>query len=182
MAEKLAVYAQRAGVTDIGLVLQAYQLAMQPRLEHLADVFHHDMLHPARTALILLENVGITAARVLAAAQVIETCVPRLRVVPEEIAAALGADVAALAAAVPDPVADRETLVEQLVTADDNVALIALAERLDHARHLHMRAPREWRDYFEQTVTVYLPLAQRLHPELQRRFERWAGAFEQRLR
>ena len=182
MAEKLAVYAERAGVADVGLVLRAFQLAMQPRLEFLPDVFHHDMLHPARTALILIENTRTTDARVLAAAQLIDTYAPHLRATAQEIAGVLGEDVAKVAAAVPDPAADRETLIEKLVTAADDVALIALAERLDHARHLHMRDPAEWRDYFEQTRAVYVPVAQRVHPELHRRFERWAGAFEQRLR
>jgi (p)ppGpp synthase/HD superfamily hydrolase len=182
MAEKLAAYAYRGGVGDVPLVVQAYQLAMRPRLERLSDVFHHDMLHPARCALILIENAHCQDARLLAAAQVTETYVPALRVTREAVAGTLGEDVAKLSAAVPDPQNDPEMLLEKLITADDDVALIALAERLDHARHLHLRAPAVWRDYFEQTTAVYLPVAGRVHPELYRRLERWAGAFEQRLR
>lgn len=181
MAEKLGVYATRAGATDVETIVQAYHLAMRPRLAHLPDVFHHDMLHPARTALILIEDVHCHDAVVLAAALVTETRDPGLRVAREEIAEVMGPDVARVAAAVPDPLAEAETLVEDLVTADRDVALIALAERLDHARHLHMRAPAEWRDYFHQTVTVYMPVAERINPTLLRRFERWAGAFEKRL-
>jgi hypothetical protein len=94
---------------------------------------------------------------------------------------ALGPGVASLVRDVPDPVTAAERLVEALVTIDEPPALIALAERLDHARHLHMRQRVEWRPYFEQTVAVYLPVAARLSPELSRRFERWAAAFEQRL-
>jgi (p)ppGpp synthase/HD superfamily hydrolase len=181
MAAKLSVYATRAGVDDVALVTDAYHIAMQPRLAHLPDVFHHDMLHPARTALILLENAGCNNARVLAAAQVTETFAPEMRVAPHEIAAALGDPVAGLARAVPDPIAHEETLIEELVTADDDVALIALAERLDHARHLHMRDDAGWRAYFEQTVMVYLPLAERVNEELFLRFQRWASAFQRRL-
>jgi (p)ppGpp synthase/HD superfamily hydrolase len=181
MAEKLATYANRAGVDDVPLVVQAYHLAMRPRLERLSDVFHHDMLHPARCALILIE-LHCQEARLLAAAQVTETYLPALRVAREAVAGTLGEDVAKLSAAVPDPQTDPEMLLEKLVTADDDVALIALAERLDHARHLHLRAPAEWRDYFEQTTAVYLPVAGRVHPELHRRLERWAGVFEERLR
>ena len=180
MAEKLAVYATRAGVTDVALVVTAYRIALRPRIDHLSDVYHFDMLHPARSALILLENARCTEARVLAAAQVTETLLPQLRVAPPNIDAALGPAVAALARAVPDP-ADEETLVEKLVTADNDVALIALAERLDHARHLHMRDAGGWRAYFEQTVSVYVPLAQRINEELHRRYDRWAQAFAKRL-
>ena len=180
MAEKLSVYATRAGVDDVPLVTEAYQLAIRPRLEHLSDVFHHDMLHPARTALILIENARCTRASVLAAAQVTETLFPEMRAEPEKIAGSLGKDVALLAEAVPDP-ADEEMLVEQLVTSSDDVALIALAERLDHARHLHMRERSLWRAYFDQTVSVYLPLAQRVNEDLFLRFVRWTSAFEKRL-
>ncbi len=182
MAEKLGVYGARAGVRDVTSVLRAYRLALRPRLELLSDLFHHDMLHPARTALILIENVQCTDARVLAAAEVTETYDAALRVAHTEIADSLGLEVAALQAAVPDPLADAEMLTEKLVTAPDEVALIATAERLDHARHLHMRERAVWRDYFRQTIDIYLPLAGRVHPELHRRLERWAGAFEQRLR
>lgn len=181
MAEKLAVYATRAGVADVALVTDAYHLAMPPRLAQLQDVFHPDLLHPARTALILIENAGCSDARVLAAAELTETLVPQMRIATDEIEAALGHEVVALVRAVPDPLTREEALLEELVTADYDVALIALAERLDHARHLHMRTVTDWRSYFDQTVSVYLPLAERVNEELARRFERWASAFQRRL-
>lgn len=180
MAEKLGVYATRAGVDNVALVTDAYHLAMRRRLDQLPDVFHHDMLHPARTALILIENARCTRADVLAAAAVTETLFPLMRPEANEIAGALGNEVALLAQAVPDP-ADEEMLVERLVTASDDVALIAHAERLDHARHLHMRDRSLWRAYFEQTTSVYMPLAQRVNEDLFLRFLRWSTAFEKRL-
>ena len=181
MAEKLAVYATRAGVNDVGLVSDAYHIAMRPRLQFLPDVFHPDMLHPARTALILIENARCTDSGLLAAAQVTETLLPELRVGSDDVAA-LGDDVAQIAGAVPNPLdCDRESLVEQLVTAEPEIAMIAVAERLDHARHLHMREDAAWRDYYDETVAVYLPLADRVHEELARRLERWARAFQRRL-
>jgi (p)ppGpp synthase/HD superfamily hydrolase len=181
MAEKLAVYATRAGVADVALVTDAYHLAMPPRLAQLHDVFHPDLLHPARTALILIENAGCNDAHVLAAAELTETLAPQMRIAPAEIEAALGHEVVKLVRAVPDPLTRTDTLLEELVTADHDVALIALAERLDHARHLHMRASTDWQSYFDQTVSVYLPLAERVNAELARRFERWATAFQRRL-
>ncbi len=181
MAEKLAVYATRAGVRDVGLVTDAYHIAMRPRIAHLPDVFHPDMLHPARTALILIENAYCNDANVLAAAQLTETLEPAMRVAAHEIAA-LGAPVSGVAGAVPNPLDDREMLLERLVTADYDVALIALAERLDHARHLHMRADTLWRAYYEETVAVYASLAQRINQDLFYRFERWMRGFSRRLK
>ena len=180
MANKLVVYAQRAGVADLALVEDAYWAAVNPRIEYFGNVFDFDVLHPARTALILIELTACTRAEVVAAAQLVETHFADLRLAP----ANLPAGVLGLAASVPNPLdigADEE-LLEALVTADDDVALIAVAERLDHARHLHMRDPSQWSTIYQQIRTVYLPLAERLHPELYARFNRWATAFGRRLR
>lgn len=182
MAEKLGVYAERAGVADVALVTDAYHLAMQPRLARLGNVFHPDMLHPARTALILMENVGCTDANVLAAATVTETLDPKIRIAPSVIGSTLGTGVARLNAQVPQPLDTEETLLELLVTAERDVALIALAERLDHARHLHMREPAAWRAYFDQTVSVYMPMAERVNDDLFARYQRWVRGFARRLR
>jgi (p)ppGpp synthase/HD superfamily hydrolase len=181
MGAKLAVYATRAGVDDVDLVTDAYHLAMQPRLHHLPHVFHHDMLHPARTALILIENAQCRRAVVLAAAQMTESLLPALRVPAHEISA-LGGQVSALSKTVPDPLSEEAgDLLEKLVTAEGDVALIAVAERLDHARHLHMRPESAWRPYYEQTVAIYLPLAGRVNEDLFARFDRWARSFQRRL-
>ncbi len=181
MAEKLAVYAARAGVANVGLVTDAYHIAVRPRLEFLGDVFHPDMLHPARNALILIEDAGCKNADVLAAAQVTETLLPQMQLPVAEIDAALGSAVAMLVEAIPQPGDDYATLLEKLVTADDDVALIALAERLDHARHLHFREPALWRAYFDETASVYLPVAQRINEDLYQRYSRWIRGFERRL-
>jgi (p)ppGpp synthase/HD superfamily hydrolase len=181
MGEKLAVYATRARVDDVDLVTDAFHLAMQPRLQQLPDVFHPDMLHPARTALVLMENAQCRSSVVLAAAQLTESLLPELRLPAQDIAT-LGTEVRRLAEAVPDPLGlEAGELLETLVTAEADVALIAVAERLDHARHLHMRSPSSWRGYYEQTVGIYLPLAQRVHEDLFARLERWARSFQRKL-
>src|SRR5687767_6431553 len=146
MADKVAVYARRAGVDDVALLMSAYQIAMLPRLEHLSDVFHHDMLHPARTVLILIEQAGITETTVLAAAALTESWDSEL-VVPTSVLRTDIADaVVGLRDAVPTPLSkERDTLLEALVSAETDTALIAVAERLDHARHLHFRKQADWR-------------------------------------
>ena len=181
MAEKLATYASRAHVSNVDLITDAYHIAMRPRLLNFPDVFHPDVLHPARTMLILLEDTPVRDARVLAAAALTETLHPALRVDAAD-AGALGGDVAQMVAAVPNPLdLSEDALVEELVTAERDVALIAVAERLDHARHLHMRERETWPAYHAQTVEIYLPLSARLSEELTRRLERWAWSFERRL-
>ena len=179
MAEKLVVYARRAGVDDVAIVEDAYWTAVQPRVDYFRDVFHIDVLHPARTALILIELGECKSGITLAAGQLTETFLPELRLQHGD---SLNAHVWKLANEVPNPLDEDENLLEALVTAEEDVALIAVAERLDHARHLHMRDSSQWADFYQQTQNVYLPVAQRLHPELYARYHRWATAFGRRLR
>ena len=180
MANKLVVYADRAGVDDVTLVEDAYWASVNPRVEYFGNVFDFDVLHPARTALIVIELTECRNALVIAAAQLVETHFAELRLAPDS----LPASVLRLAGSVPSPldIGDSEALLEALVTADNDVALVAVAERLDHARHLHMRDPSLWPSFYQQIRTVYLPIAGRLHPELYARFNRWANAFRRRLR
>jgi (p)ppGpp synthase/HD superfamily hydrolase len=153
---------------------------MQPRLDYFSDIFHYDMLHPARTALILIEQAGCRRGAVVAAGAFTETLFEAVRV-PPAVVRAVSDEVWQTVQAVPNPLDDREALAELLVTAEPDVALIAVAERLDHARHLHMRDPSAWRSFFEQTLAVYLPVAQRVDENLYQRFERWANSFQRRL-
>jgi (p)ppGpp synthase/HD superfamily hydrolase len=180
MAEKLMVYARRAGVDDVALVVDSYWAAMQPRLDHFSDVFHHDMLHPARTALILIEQAGCRSSNLVAAGEFTETLIEAVRL-PANIVRSTSEEVWQTVRAVPNPLDHEDNLVELLVTAEPGVALVAVAERLDHARHLHMRDRSTWRSFFEQTRSVYLPVAQRVDHDLFQRFERWANSFQRRL-
>src|SRR5512146_1237365 len=144
MALKLMAYAQRAGVEPNPL-LQAYRTAIEIRTPVLRDIFHRELLHPARTALILLDDACCRNATLLAAAALVETEHPALRVPASRARTDLGDRAAALMSAVPIPAEAGAALVEQLVTAEEDVALIAVAERLDHARHLHFRERAVWR-------------------------------------
>jgi hypothetical protein len=72
-------------------------------------------------------------------------------------------------------------LLEALVTAPHDVGLIAVAERLDHARHLHFREPALWRPFFQQITDAYLPFSDRVSGQMAVRLARWSGAFEKRL-
>ncbi len=162
------------------LLDRALSLAMKPR--HGLDDHHPDYLHPARSALILLRDAGVREGRVLSAAAVAESERPELRAAPEAISAALGPEVAALAAAVPVP--GSEGLAEVLVTADEATRLVALAERLDHLRHAHLRDDRDaaWRGRVHaEAEAVYGPVAERTHPGLARRYRAWLKGFRKRL-
>ena len=180
MAEKLMVYARRAGVDEVALIENAYWAAMQPRLDYFSDVFHHDMLHPARTALILIEQAGCRSGVQIAAGELTETLFEAVRI-PEAVVRSVSEMVWQTVQSVPNPLDDGEALIEKLVTADRKVARVAIAERLDHARHLHMRDRSTWRPFFEQVLTVYLPVAQRVDEHLFARFERWANSFERKF-
>lgn len=179
MAVKLAAYAQRAGIHPAVLV-SAYESSVARRLRLLGNVFHPDLLHPARTALILLGDAQCSDDVVLAASTLVDTEYPEMQQPQQEIRAAFGDKVAGLVAAVPDPAAN-EALVEELVMAPRDVALIAVAERLDHARHLHFRDPVHWRPFYAQIVDVYVPFSGRISDPLQQRLSKWSASFAKKL-
>jgi hypothetical protein len=179
MAVKLAAYARRAGIDPTKLV-SAYEMSVEHRFQILGDVFHPDLLHPARCALILLEDTGCTDDVMLTAAALTESEFPGLRLPDQRIRGRFGARVADFVAAVPVPAGRDETLLEELVGLPRDVALIAVAERLDHARHLHFRDRSVWPGFLEQIQNAYLPLSGRVSGRLQTRLARWSQAFEDR--
>jgi (p)ppGpp synthase/HD superfamily hydrolase len=181
MAAKLEAYATRRAV-DPASIVAAYQSAISVRLPVLTDIFHPDFLHPARTVLILLEDAECTDATVLTAAALVESVYPSMRQREDVIAKEFGAGVAAITAAVPKPDQPSDQLLEDLVTASYDVGLIAVAERLDHARHLRFRDQKYWQPFYDQITSVYLPFSSRVSEQLHTRLERWSTAFLRELR
>ncbi|MEJ2206644.1 MAG: hypothetical protein P8170_21345 [Gemmatimonadota bacterium] len=182
MAASVVRTARSTGLGDDGIELlsRAHVLAMAPRTRQLGDDHHPQFLHPGRTVLILLRDVGVADAEVLSAAAVTESEDERLRVKLERVGRVLGNGVRSLVDRVPRP--DSESLSESLVTAPTNVRLVALAERLDHLRHAHLRVGDEvWqRSAHAQAESVYLPVAERTHPLLARRYRHWCRTFRRR--
>lgn len=183
MALRLDRDARRHGATApaAAALVTAFRLAMPPRVSRFDDDHHPDVLHTARTALILLEDVGITARDTLCAAAVCETRDLSLAPDREAVKGALGQAVVALLDTVPVPAQSGALLLEELVGAPPAAALVALAERLDHARHLHLRASTEWPAYHAQTRDVYLPVAERHSAALARRIAWWSATFQRRF-
>ena len=172
MHRRLDARLQRAGLEGARreTVLETNAAASLERLRVLRNEEHFETLHPARSILILLDDVGIVDADVLAAAASVESEHADLRIEP------------ANQLAVDTPLSDAgETLLEALIVASDEVRLIALAERLDHARHLHLRDPSSWARFHELARTVYAPVARRTHPRLEQRFDRWCEMFGSRF-
>lgn len=166
-------------VQDLPLLSRAHAIAMEPRV---AQLHQRDpaFLHPGHTVLILLRDARVTDASVLAAAAVTETEDDFLRIGMDVVREALGDEVADLVARVPAPGSER--LAEDLVTADERLRLVALAERLDHLRHAHLReADEAWRRAAHaEAQAVYLPVAERTHPRLAQRYRHWCMAFGRR--
>ena len=83
--------------------------------------------------------------------------------------------------AVPRPGSER--MLETLIGLPEAVALPALAERLDHLRHLHLREDLrgDWAERHREAVAVWLPFAERVHTGLAARFSHWQKAFARRL-
>jgi (p)ppGpp synthase/HD superfamily hydrolase len=184
MAGRLADTALRAGwaAPDAAGLSAVFEAAVLARMPHVGDPHEPDYLHPARTALILMDDVGVADPAVIAAGLLWDSRpVPAQRLL--EIARhAAGPHVETLLHALPDPVpaADAGDLLEALVTAPTEVALIAIAERLDHARHLHLRDRQEWTAFHALAVSSYAIAAQRLDPVLARRWRWWTQMFRRR--
>lgn len=180
MARRLDRTAARAGVDVAGreLLGQALRLAMDLRRERELDDHHPDFLHGPRTALILLDDAGVTDAATLAAALLLETRNADLTV-PAPDVEHLDPDVARiLEQSAPHPEPARR--LESLVAADPEARLVATAERLDHARHLHLRPRPEWEPYHRTTCSVYRPVAGRTDPRLEARLQWWCAMFRER--
>ena len=184
-AEEMAASVQRAGRAHgltpeaIELVGRAYAMAMRPR-EGVMDEHDPADLHPGRCVLILLQDVGPLPADVLAAAAVHESEDPRFCTPVAMVRATLGDGVADLVESLPLP--NDEQLAARLVTLEEGARLAALAERLDHLRHAHLRKdPVWWRALREETMAAWAPVAERTHPRLADRYRAWLRAMDRRL-
>jgi hypothetical protein len=182
MSRRLQRTATRLAMDTGGrdLLARAFDAAMAPRfLRNLPD-HHPDYLHTARTALILMDDARIADAVTLATALVTETRDPSLSPATEHLAR-LGSPVRAVLREIPIPGHADEPVLEALLAASHPARLVAVAERLDHARHLHLRNTEEWGEYFALTRDDYLPIALRTHPSLASRLEWWCETFERRF-
>jgi hypothetical protein len=167
---------------DATVVLRAVGLAIEPRVSSLDDDHHPAYLHPGRSVLILLRDVGRVAGLALATAAVLESEDEGLRLPDARVRATLGEDVAAAARDVPHP--GDEALVERLLMLPNDVALAVLAERLDHLRHLHLRPDLERLRgaRHDEVVRAWHPFAERVDARLATRYGHWVRTFARRLK
>jgi (p)ppGpp synthase/HD superfamily hydrolase len=181
MEARVARTLEDAGLSraDVERVVGAHRLAMRARAEQSVEDHHFDFLHPGRTVLVLLLDTPLRDPVALAAAALVETERDELRVALSAIEREVGAAVAAFLEAV--PIAE-EGLAEALVTATEDVRLVALAERLDHCRHAKFWADRGARRRIHGLAESVLgPVAQRTDATLARRYLHWTGAFARTL-
>ncbi len=182
MAASVETAARAHGLAPEGVdfVSRAHALAMNARVEALDDDHHPAYLHPGRSVLVLLQDVGLLPADVLATAAVHDTEDDDLRVSLDAVRDALGDGVADMVESLPLP--GDERLTERLVSLAEGPRLAALAERLDHLRHAHLREDRTWwRAIHEEAGAAWLPVAERTHPRLATRYLHWHRTFARRL-
>jgi hypothetical protein len=180
MAASVERFVRAAGLGSeaIDLVKRANAVAMTPR--RVLDEHDPAYLHPGRSILVLLQDVGPLSPEVLAAAAVHESEEPRFRLEEDVVRREIGDAVADVVISLPLP--DDEDLVERLVTLDEGARLAALAERLDHIRHAHLREDREWwRALHTEVTAAWAPVAERTHPRLADRYRAWLRAMSRRI-
>lgn len=182
MARRLARTAARLGVDadGVALMVNAFRAAMVPRRARIQEDHHPDYLHPARTALILMDDARVADPDALVVALLLETRDPALALSAAK-AEQVDAPAASRRAAIPVPGEADETLVERLLLLPEDLARVALAERLDHARHLHLRERSEWAEYHSVTCSVYAPVAERVDAALFARIGWWCETFMRRF-
>ena len=182
MAASVARTARSHGVDpeEVKLLNRAHALAMEERVVTLQDPRHPVLLHPGHTVLVLLHDVGLVDTTLLAAAALTESADDAFRVPLDRVRTVVSEAVANVVAAV--PLSGSPDLAEELVTAPSEIRLVALAERLDHLRHAHLRGDVEWgRAAHEEATRVYLPVAERTHERLAARYRHWCRTFAGRF-
>lgn len=166
-------------------VVRFLDRALAHRARGLDNDHDHRLLHPARTVLILLDEVGCRSPELLAAGVVLESRFPSMELPLEE-----GSPWARRLRELPRPWGSgREAsgpggrdeldrrLLEELVDLPPGPLSVVLAEALDQLRHLHVEAGRPALPRGVELVReVYRPLATRVSrevPVLLRRFDWW---------
>lgn len=176
----------RGAEAGTAAVRSALHAALHRRDRLIDDDHDPRCLLPARTVRILIADAGVRHADTLAAAAFIDSIDATL----VADAAVLGEPAARILGHVPLPLerslhavdaADGPELLERLVCAPPDASTIAVAERLDQARHLHMRPELPWVAFHAGMRDVYIPVAHRVAPVIARRMDRWAEAFGRRL-
>jgi (p)ppGpp synthase/HD superfamily hydrolase len=185
MEERVRRTAIEVGVDAGGLrlVCGCHRAVMHIRDRDVADDHDPRYLHPSRSALILMQDVREADPVVLAGTLLSESEDRELLVAAGDLARAVQAQAVGRVLQVRDavPQAGGEDVAERLVIATPEVRRAALAERLDHLRHAHLWSDvaRRRRAHAE-AESVYLPVAQRTHPELARRLGWWCRMFARR--
>ena len=178
MADRVDRTAVAAGVDRLGrdLIRAAIEAARAPRLAVIDDDHHPDYLHPGRTAVVLLDDVGLSDPVALAAACLLDTRRGDLEPPDREVTEHVSAAVTAFRKAAPR--SGSGTLLEDLLASEREVVLVALAERLDQVRHAHMWGDlAEARAAHQEASEVYLKMAERTHARLAARYTHWCRAF-----
>lgn len=174
---------RRSGVDPEGIegLSRVHTLAMGPRLESIEDDHHPTFLHPGRSSLILLQDVGPTDTSVLAIAMLHESEDRALRVPDHEVVESMGQGTADLLRSLPRP--GVEDLVERLIGLGPGSSLAVLAERLDHLRHLHLREDLmdRWAETHAEVSGAWLPFAARINRQLAVRYAHWTRTFVKRI-
>jgi (p)ppGpp synthase/HD superfamily hydrolase len=181
MADRVDRTAAGAGVDRQGrdLIARAIEVAMSPRLAAIEDDHDPDYLHPGRTAVVLLDDVGLADPVALAAACLLDTRRDDLEPSDREVTEDVSPAVTAFRNAVPR--SSSVTLLEDLLASERDVVLVALVERLDQVRHAHLWGDlSEARAAHQEASEVYLKMAERTHSKLAARYSSWCRAFREK--
>lgn len=181
MAERVRRTAREMGIAAEGVELLAttHERAMAPRLAAISDDHDPAYLHPGRTAAILLDDLAMVDAEWIAASMLVDTARSDLEPRGETLQG-LPQDVIERSRELPRP--GSQTLVEDLLALEPVALEVALAERLDHLRHIHLWDDTEQASQvYIHAVETYSRVAARSHPKLARRYAWWTRTFARKF-
>jgi hypothetical protein len=182
MARRLERAARGAGLgSNAPRLAGLFRAILEQRVRAFPDLHHPDFLHPGRTVLILLEDLRNRNPDVLLAAPLHDSERPDLDL-PVDIALNhAGPHAVALTRTLRDGPPLRQERLEWLVQLESDALLVTLAERFDHARHLHLAPPARWREFHCRFGQTDLLAASRSDPRLAARMRWWHDSFARRF-
>ena len=171
-----------AGPDVVDAVRRVHAVANAPRTAAFDDDHEPLYLHPGRSALILLIDHGVVDPDLLALAMVHDSSGAALEPTDAELTALSDLGARLVAARRDLPRSGDPHLLEDLLALDAGPLAAALAERLDHLRHLHLRpVDAETRGAWREARDVWSPVAGRVGGVFERRYGWWVRKFEGRF-
>lgn len=185
------IVASRFSGSDLGKVRQAYQTAKRRHQGQERDEGEAYIVHPVRVAERLVEKAGVRDADLVCIAllhDVLEDSNIREETIRKKFGNKVLEGVKTLTVAREKRGKSKEDLAElkrqyfqNLRKAPKSIRLIKLCDRMDNMAYLHLSPDKTKREkYWQETKSIFLPMAKRTHSVFYGEMKRWLNWFEKK--